>query len=345
MQVGDRDISTSSSTIVIAEIGVNHDGQVARALQLVETAAACGADAIKLQVFRAGALMHRSAGFAEYQKGAASDPSEMLKRYELSLDDMQKVIAYAKQKQLLAIATPFSLADVGVVAQLGLDAVKIASPDLVNFPLLREAASTRLPMLISTGAATIDEVDAAEDELAGDPHALLHCISSYPTRASDANLCWIAELSRRYAVPVGYSDHTTDVFCGALAVAAGACVIEKHITHDRSAEGPDHSASADPREFAEYVRLVRGAEILRGSGEKRVLHAEHDVRAVSRQSLVSARDLSPGHIIGPSDLTTMRPGSGIPASRFDAIVGRRVTRAIPAGTMLDYSMLTASAAA
>jgi N,N'-diacetyllegionaminate synthase len=345
MRIGDQDISASSRALVIAEIGVNHDGQLARALQLVETAAGCGADAVKLQVFRAGALMHRSARFAEYQKGSAPDPMEMLRRYELPFEDMQKVVAYAKQKQLLAIATPFSLGDVGVVAQLGLDAVKIASPDLVNFPLLREAAATGLPMLVSTGAATIDEVDAAEDELAVFPHALLHCVSSYPTAPADANLCWIGELSRRYLVPIGYSDHTTDVYGGALAVAAGACVIEKHITHDRAAEGPDHAASSDPREFAEYVRLIRGSEVMRGGGGKRVLHAEHDVRAVSLQSLVAARNLTVGQIIAAQDLTTMRPGAGIPASRFDAIVGRRVTRAILAGTMLDYSMLTASAAA
>ena len=173
------------------------------------------------------------------------------------------------------------------------------------------------------------------------PFAFLHCVSSYPTPAADCNLCWIDELATRFNVPVGYSDHTTDEIAGALAVASGATIVEKHFTYDRRAAGPDHSASADPEQFAKYVKLIRRAELMRGSAGKRVLAVEDDVRRVSRQSLVAARDLCPGEVVGESDLTVKRPGVGIPAAQVTAAVGRTVCRAIGRGDLLSWDMLAA----
>lgn len=338
IQLADRPISPASPVLVIAEVGVNHDGSVGRALELVAHAAGAGADAVKLQLFRAAGLMHPSAAFAGYQRGrvADADPAAMLQRYELSDADAARVVAAIRDAGLIPLATPFSLADVDRVSAFDLPAVKIASPDLVNYPLLQRCAGLGRPLLLSTGAATMDEVATTVGWLRGwgVPFAPLHCISSYPVSAADANLGWIGELARRFDVPVGYSDHTTDELAGALAVAAGACVVEKHLTYDRCAPGPDHAASADPEQFARYVAGIRRAESLRGVGEKCVLSCERDVRTVSRQSLVVTRDLAAGHALTAADLTTQRPGTGVSASEFPRILGRRLKRALPSGTML-----------
>jgi N-acetylneuraminate synthase/N,N'-diacetyllegionaminate synthase len=347
VQIGDRPVGPDHPVLIIAEIGVNHDGSLQRALELVHAAGRCGADAVKLQLFGAGRLMHRSAGFADYQRSRCADanPSEMLSRYELSEGDVRRIVAEIRRIGLVPLATPFSLSDVDWIASLDLPAIKIASPDLVNRPLLMRAAAIGKPLLVSTGAASTDEIAGACDWLGGcgATWALLHCISSYPVPDRDAHLCWIAELHRRFAVPVGYSDHTTQPLAGALAVAAGACIIEKHITYDRDAAGPDHAASADPGQFARYVALARQAQGLCGRPGKRVLAIEQDVRTLSRQSLVLERSLQAGEVIRAADLIVQRPGTGIPASMLDRAVGRRVRRALVGGTMLTWDMLTDAA--
>jgi sialic acid synthase SpsE len=331
--------------LVIAEIGVNHDGSVDRALELVRVASACGADAVKLQIFRADALMHASSSFATYQevRTQAADPAAMLRRYELPPAHIRRIVDAIRDRDLIPIATPFSFADVDAIADLDLPAIKIASPDLVNHPLLLRVVALGKPLLISTGAATMDEVAGAVACLrdCGATFALLHCICSYPTANADANLCWITELANNFDnVPVGYSDHTTDPMAGALALAAGATIIEKHLTYDRSARGPDHAASADPDQFAEYVRLIRRTEILRGFPAKRVLDAEQDVRRVSRQGLVLAWPLRVGEAVRADHLLIQRPGTGIPAAHFQSVLGRRAARALQAGTLLQWDMLT-----
>ncbi len=347
--IGDRRIGPGLPTFVIAEIGVNHDGSLARALELVEIAAECGADAVKLQIFRASELLHESAQFAEYQKDrvAADNPVEMLRRYELRTDQIRRIAVQARERGLIPLATPFSPGDVEVIESLDLPAIKIASPDVVNRPLLARAAQFRRPLLISTGAATLDEVKRTSRWLAewNADYSLLHCVSSYPTPSAEANLCWITELANHFDVPIGYSDHTPEVDCGAYAVSAGACIIERHLTYDRGAAGPDHSASSDPAQFAEYVRLIRRAQTLRGQSGKRVLEIEQDVRRVSRQSLVALRDLNSGEILSEDDLTVRRPGTGIAAADIEHVVGRRVLCPLPRGSMLTWEMLSASQAA
>ncbi len=342
-----RLISATEPTLVIAEIGVNHDGSLARALELVEAAAAARADAVKLQIFRAQNLMHGSSAFAAYQqKGCAdSTPGEMLRKYELRQGELEQLIDAIRDRGMIPLATPFSLADVATIGELHLPAVKIASPDLVNRPLLLHAAALGKPLLISTGAATVEEIDRTAGWLRerAAPFALLHCVSSYPTQSHDANLCWIGELAARFNVPVGYSDHTTEAVGGACAVAAGACIVEKHLTYDRSAAGPDHAASADLAQFAEYVKHIRAADRLRGRPGKRVLEAEQEVRRVSRQSLVLCRELHPGDTLRPDDLVIQRPGTGIPAAQADAVIGRKVLRPLDAGTLLQWDMLSDAA--
>jgi sialic acid synthase SpsE len=342
MIIGQRFIGEQSPVFVIAEIGVNHDGSLNRALQLVKIARQCGADAVKLQVFQAEHLMHESSHFAAYQRQAVSDadPVAMLKRYELSEASLLTIVGAIHAAGMLAVATPFSPVDVETVQRLGVDAFKIASPDLVNRLLLQRVAEAGRPMIVSTGAASLDEIHMCCDWLRGwsANYALLHCISSYPTPADMTNLCWIDELRAEFKVPIGFSDHSTEVISGALATAAGATIVERHLTYANSAEGPDHAASSDPGQFSHYVRLIRQAERMIGAPGKRVLPIEQDVRQVSRQSLVCRRDLSAGQVLGRDDLTVQRPGTGIPAAMIESAIGKKIQRPVKAGSMLHWDM-------
>lgn len=342
-----RAIGVGKPTLVIAEIGVNHDGSLSKALELVRIAAACGADAVKLQFFRAATLVHPQGELAEYQRGrtSAADPIELLRRYEMSGDDVSRIVKAIRDQRMIPLATPFSPTDLELVERLRLPAIKIASPDLINRPLLSAAARVGKPLLVSTGAATMDEVATTVDWLLrwNARHALLHCVGGYPVAPASANLCWIGELARRFDAPVGYSDHTTAVLAGALAAAAGATLVEKHITYDRDARGPDHSSSADPQQFERYVKHVREADALRGAPGKRVLDIEQDVRRVSRQSLVLRRSVKAGDALREEDLTVQRPGTGMSAALIEQAVGRRAARALRAGAMLQLDMLSDAA--
>jgi N,N'-diacetyllegionaminate synthase len=332
----------SDRVLVIAEVGVNHDGSAEQALRLVRAARAAGADAVKVQLFSAHRLMHPSADFAEYQRAAEdATAADMLKRYELDETAVRLLAAEAGRLGLLFLATPFSPADLALIAALGLPAVKIASPDLVNKLLLQSAAELKRPLLVSTGAATMEEVATAAGWL-GEwqvSFALLHCVSSYPAPDGEAHLGWIGELRRRFGVTVGYSDHTTEMMAGALAVAAGARIIEKHLTLNCDAPGPDHAASFDAVQFAEYVRLIRQAESMVGIGGKRVLEIEQDVRRVSRQSLVLARPVAAGAALSAADLTVQRPGTGVPAADVDRFIGRSAVRSLRPGEMAAWDMV------
>ena len=347
-----RPIGSGQPAFIIAELGVNHDGSANKAIELVKIAANCGASAVKLQIFRAATLLHASAPLAEYQKAqvggeSGESASDMLRKYELSTDELRRIVKTIRDFKMVPIATPFSPQDVETCEMLRLPAIKIASPDIVNYLLLQRAAQTGKPLLLSTGAADLDEIDQAvrwmEDWNCC--FSLLHCISAYPTPASQANLCWIGELAQRYRAPIGFSDHTTETFAGALAVSAGADIIERHLTYDRNARGPDHAASSDPTQFERYVRMIREADALRGLPGKQVLEIEQDVRNLSRQSLVVRRTIKRGQIILEQDLTTQRPGSGIPPARLMEIVGRPAIQLIPAGAMLDWNMVDHSGGA
>ena len=321
---------------VIAELGVNHDGRVERALELVRAAADAGADAVKLQHFRPERLLSRAAGLAAYQRDTAEDVHAMLAALTLSLGEMARVRDAARAAGLAFVVTPFSLADVDELAELGVDAVKIASPDAVNTPLLRRTSRLGVPLLISTGTCDPDELEPAATLLRNHMPGgvLLQCVSSYPTADEHASLGGIAALADRFRLPVGYSDHTTAEDAGGLAVAAGAVVLEKHLTHDPTAAGPDHAASLDPAAMARYVALARRAAVMLGPRVKRCLDVEREVRRLSRQSLVTTRALSADHTLTRDDLTLKRPGTGIPAAELDQTIGRRLTVCVPADSPL-----------
>lgn len=350
MSIAGRSVGDDHPVYIIAELGVNHNGSVDRALELVDAAAAAGADAIKLQLFKADMLMSRAAKLAAYQKAAGeSDPVQMLKRLELSIEQMAPIVARAHEKGVHAIVTAFSVELVEQAERLPWDAYKTASPDIVHKPLLERLAATGKPLFVSTGASTLDEVrravgwlQHARDRTHALNLAILQCVSSYPTPMHLAELQGVTALRGVFDGPVGYSDHTPGESAGALAASLGASVLEKHVTLDRSLQGPDHAASLEPEMLARYVRNVRtlacdAAELDRARALepiKRVLDIEHDVRAVSRQSLTTTRPLSPGHVLSRADLTFKRPGTGLLPFELDRVLGTRVVRVIDADTPL-----------
>jgi N,N'-diacetyllegionaminate synthase len=340
LHIGDRPVGREHPVYVIAELGVNHDGRLDRALQLLDAAAVAGADAVKLQYFRTDELLSADAQLAVYQREHAVDAVDaidaaaLLRGLELSDAHFAAVRDAARQRGLHFVVTCFSVDAAPRLLPLDVDAVKLASPDCVNTPLLDAVADLHKPLLLSTGAADAAEVSAVAAWLSHRslPAALLHCVSSYPTDAADAALGAIAALPPGYVR--GYSDHTTAIDTGMLAVAAGACILEKHLTYDRGAAGPDHAASLEPGQLREYIRAVRRAESMRGVGIKRVLDCEEDVRRVSRQSLAARRDLKAGAMIHRDDLTIQRPGTGLPAAWLDRVVGRPLSRDVQAGRLL-----------
>lgn len=332
--IENRVIGPGLDPYVIAEIGVNHDGNIVRGQDLVQAAHAAGADAVKLQFFEADRLMSDDSRLARYQAEAgATDPREMLREFELPIELMSMLVRDARDLGLQPIVTVFSDSLVKEAESLDVAAYKVASPDIINRPLIDALLRTGRPIIFSTGAADADEIRRARGWVGAASAAYLHCVSAYPTGEDDASLAGVAELARWTRAVVGYSDHTTAVDSGALAVAAGASILEKHLTYDRHAPGPDHSASMDPKQFVEYVRLVRRAHRMLGEG-KRVLPAEADVRAVSRQSLVASRALKAGERIGAEDLVVKRPGTGIAPFRLESIIGRTLKRNVAADRVL-----------
>lgn len=345
MRIGHRQVGPGHEPYIIAELGVNHDGQLSRAMTLTDLAADAGADAIKLQFFQTDLLMSRAAGLAAYQKAAGeTDPMAMLARLELKPAELEAVVERAHRRRLHAIVTVFSVELVESARGIAWDAFKIASPDIVHRPLLEALCRDDRPMIVSTGASTMDEVLQAVQWLSPARRrvALLQCVSSYP--APEAALEGIGAIACATQLPTGYSDHTDSVETGAQAVEAGACLLERHLTDDRRRPGPDHAASLDPAGFAEYVHLVRRAHRpaqppAHPPGVKRVLACEQDVRTVSRQSIVARRDLAAGETVAAEDLTFKRPGTGLEPFRLGELVGRRLARSIRADTVLTANDL------
>jgi N-acetylneuraminate synthase/N,N'-diacetyllegionaminate synthase len=339
VQIAGRTIGAGEPPFVIAEAGVNHNGSLELALALVEAAAAAGADAVKFQTFSAGSVATDDAPQAGYQRerAEAASQAEMLRPLELSADALRACRDRADEQGLVFLSTPFDLASVALLAELGVPAFKVGSGDLTNLVLLRAVASHGIPVLLSTGMAALAEVEAAVGDLRahGDPPlVLLHCTSAYPAASEDANLRALATLRDRFDVPVGYSDHTLGSAVAVAAAALGAAVIEKHLTLDRELRGPDHAASLEPAAFADMVAAVREAHVALGDGVKAPRPAEEDVRRAARRSLVVTRAVAAGDRITGAHLDAMRPEGGISPLRVDEVIGRRAARDLSPRTVL-----------
>lgn len=326
-----RHVIGTGSPLVVAEAGVNHNGDPRLALALVDAAADCGADAVKFQTFRAEALALDSAPQATYQRERASAASQraMLELLELPHAALVDVRRRADERGIVFLSTPFDAASLAELVMLDVAAIKIGSGDLTNLGLLREAAATRKPLLLSTGMADEDEIARVLRALGSVPLVLLHCTSAYPAPIEDANLRAMATMRERFGVPIGYSDHTPGIDVAMAAAALGAVVIEKHLTLDRSMRGPDHAASLDPSEFRRLVIGVRDVVAALGDGVKRPQPSEEGMSVAARRSLVTARSIAQGHIIRPGDLVAKRPGTGISPMDVDRFTNAVARRALP----------------
>jgi N-acetylneuraminate synthase/N,N'-diacetyllegionaminate synthase len=340
-------------TFVIAEAGVNHNGDPAMAIALADAALAAGADAVKFQTFRAEDVVSALAPAADYQRTntGATSQFEMLKGLELDEAAHRAVAQHCARIGIEFFSTPFSLAAVDLLAGLGVRRIKLPSGEITHRQLVQKAAATRLPLLLSTGMSTLEEVRVAvgwvEEAWAssGRPSAgpelvLLHCTSAYPAPAEALNLRAVDTLAAAFpARPVGYSDHSQGTEAALAAVALGATVIEKHLTLDKALPGPDHRASADPAEFAAMVRALRQLEPMLGDGVKRPHPVEANTRDVARRSVVSTRALPAGHVLALADLALRRPGTGIAPDQLELLPGRRLREAIGSDVPLQWSML------
>jgi len=308
---------------------VNHNGDPELAIRLVDAAADAGADAVKFQTFRAGSLARADAPQADYQRerAAADSQQAMLRGLELPIDGLRAAFARAAQRGITAFSTPFDLESAELLVSLGVPALKIGSGDLTNLFLLRKVAASGLPVILSTGMATLDEVDQAMAAVraGGDPPlALLHCLSAYPAPPRETNLRAIPSMRDRYGVEVGFSDHTVGLAAPVAAVALGATIVEKHLTLDRGLPGPDHAASTEPDELAVLARALRDAHEALGNGVKGPQPAEAKTRLVARRSLVLRHALAAGTTLTLGDLDAKRPADGISPLRLDEVLGRRL---------------------
>lgn len=316
-------------TFIIAEAGVNHNGDANRARALIDAAAAAGADAVKFQTFQPGLLVTKSTQKAEYQKvqtGSDQSQHDMLVALSLGEDVFRELADHCTARNITFLSTPFDAASADFLASIKVPLIKISSGDLTNLPLLRHIAALALPVILSTGMATLDEVEASIDALviAGAKRqdiTLLQCNTDYPTPWHDVNLRAMETMRRTFDLPVGYSDHTPGIEIACAAVALGATVIEKHFTLDRNLPGPDHKASLEPDELAAMVASIRHIELAMGSAEKAPTPSELPNRAVARRSLVAARPIRAGEVFGPDNIVAKRAGRGLSPMMWDQVIG------------------------
>ena len=321
-------------TLVIAEAGVNHNGDMALACELIDVAARAGADLVKFQTFSADRLATRHARKADYQIGttdAEESQHAMLKRYELSREMHETLIAHCERRGIGFFSTGFDPEGIDLLADLGLDCFKISSGEITNLPYLRHVGSYHKPVILSTGMATLTEIEAALDVLtqAGTPRdgiTVLHCTTEYPTPMADVNLRAMLTISDAFGVAVGYSDHTTGIEVAIAAVALGATVIEKHFTLDRSLLGPDHKASLEPGELEAMITAIRHIEQALGDGIKRPSASERKNLPIARKSLVAACVIRASDVFNEANLTVKRPGTGLSPMRWDEVIGCKASR-------------------
>jgi N,N'-diacetyllegionaminate synthase len=339
-RLADRPIGAAGQGVfVIAEAGVNHDGDVHVAGQLVDAAADAGADAVKFQTFVPDALASATAPTAAYQQASdqGEDQRAMLHRLALPADAWPTLQRHAIDRGIVFLSTPFDDASADLLDAMDVPGFKVGSGELTNLPFLGRLARRGRPMIVSTGMATMAEVAAAVETIRATglaELALLHCVSAYPAEPGDANLVAMRTMREAFGLQTGWSDHTHGIELPIAATALGASIIEKHLTLDRSRSGPDHAMSLEPSEFAAMVAAIRATAAAVGDGDKVPTAAEREIAAVARRSLHWARDLAGGETIAEGDLLAQRPGIGISPARMHELVGRRTTHAVTAGTMV-----------
>jgi len=326
---------------LVAEIGFNHNGDVELAKRMIESAAKNGADAVKLQTFVASEMISKSL--------LADDPDhpgneipfyEFFQRYELSRADYKDLIAYAGKLNVPLFSTPFDDASLDMLVELGMPALKIASPDLTYTPFLERAAETDLPVVLSTGMGNEKEIGEALHALRkASSVILLHCVSNYPSRYEEMNMACLAGMRSKFELPVGLSDHTLDNLSAVVAASLGAVLIEKHFTLDRNLPGVDQSISMQPEDLRQLKSELLNVTKILGDGKKKIQESEIPVRQSARRSLVARIDIPAGTPLEPAMLACKRPGTGIPPNELDRVLGKSPKVAISAEQLLTWDML------
>jgi N-acetylneuraminate synthase/N,N'-diacetyllegionaminate synthase len=321
-----------SKVIIIAEAGVNHNGDINLAKKLIDVAVAAGVDYVKFQTFKAETIVSPSAKKADYQSKNIGDDDDsqfqMLKKLELSHEDHLLLMAYCAEKGIKFFSTAFDVEGVDYLDQLGLDLFKIPSGEMTNYPYLRAIAQKNKPIILSTGMGALGEIEEAlavllEFGAKREDITILHCNTEYPTPMEDVNLKAMNAIGQSFGVKIGYSDHTLGIEVPTAAVALGATVIEKHFTLDRSFPGPDHKASLEPNELKAMVQSIRNIELaISGSGKKELSRSESKNVAIARKSIHLRRDLNAGAVIEEKDIIALRPGDGISAMQWNNVIGK-----------------------
>lgn len=332
IKIKKRKIGKNNPTYIVAEAGINHNGDLRIAKKMIKSASKCGVDAIKFQTIFADEL---------FSKYSSPKLNRLVKKWYLSRQDHLELKNHAKQHNIDFFSTPVGSESANLLISMGIKPIKIASGELTNHQMISEIAKTVTPMIISTGMSTIDEISSVVKLVKNKkcPFILMHCNSSYPTPLEDANLNSIPFLEKKYGVPIGYSDHTLGIQACLAAVSLGACIIEKHFTIDKRMKGPDQKLSSDPEEFKNLVHNIRLIEKTFGKPRKNITKSEIKFRKLMRKSIIAKVNISKDTIIKKSMLSFSRPGTGFPPSDISKILGKKIRRTVKKGEIIKKQML------
>lgn len=332
IKVGKFVIGKKNPSFIIAEGGLNHNGNIGTAKKLIDAAVDANANAIKFQTFITNKV---------FSKKLSPQVFNMIKKYELTAEDFGELKDYSRKKGILFCSTPFDSTSCDLLTKLHVPFYKIGSGDLDNIPLVIHASKNKKPIFLSTGMSTNQEIIEALNSIA--PYnkeiALLHCTSLYPADFSEANLNQILSLKKNFDILVGYSDHTLGFEASLAAVSLGACIIEKHLTLDNNMKGPDHKTSLNPADFKLMIKKIRNVEASFGSYHKEILTREKTIRKVARRSIISIQDIPKGKMIDNNDVYTLRPAGGIKPKYLSKVLGKRAKTNIKEGSLLQWQML------
>lgn len=330
-----------NKVFIIAEAGVNHNGNIEIAKKLIDEAAKCGVDAVKFQSFKAKNLVTKVAKQAEYQKnnmGKEISQYDMLKALELSDEDHIDLISYCKKKGIMFLSSPFDLESIEMLNNLGIEIFKVPSGEIENVPYLRKIAKTGKKVILSTGMSNLSDIEFALDilrEAGAKDISVLHCNTDYPTKMEEVNLRAMNTIGNAFSVEIGYSDHTKGIEVPIAAVALGAKIIEKHFTLDRNMEGPDHKASLEPNELKNMVDSIRNIEIALGDGVKALTDSEKKNIKIARKSIIASTSIKSGEVFTEDNLTIKRPGTGLSPKMWDEILGKKAKKDYYADEMVE----------
>jgi N-acetylneuraminate synthase/N,N'-diacetyllegionaminate synthase len=351
IQIGSRSIGATDPVYIIAEAGVNHNGDITLAKKLIEEAKGAGADCVKFQTFKAEEIVTSKAPKADYQLGS-TDPKEsqfsMLKKLELPKESFQELMRHCQKVGIQFLSTPYSFNDIDLLDKLGVPAFKVASGQLTEIPFLQYMAKKGKPIILSTGMATLAEIRESIDALQKDGHTdiiLLQCTTNYPSKKEDTHLKVITTFQNEFGIPVGYSDHTVGPVAILGAVTLGACVIEKHFTLDKNLPGPDHASSIEPAELKDMVELIRDMSLSLGTGEKTPTPVEIKNAQGMKRSLTSTQLIPKGTQIEAQMITFKRPATGIPPKDLNKVLGKITRCDIPADSIINFDQIIFSGTA